>query len=55
MGITLHSTQSEENRRLKAGKTGLFLINHPILPHAPLYNIKTQQKIAPLIKKEAAF
>lgn len=33
MGFTLYRTQSEENRRLKPGKIGLFLISIAITLH----------------------
>ena len=44
MGITLYSTQSEENRRLKAGKTGPFLIDQPIPHPSSLYTQKKGTK-----------
>jgi len=40
MGFTLYCTQSQENRRLKAGKNGLFLINPVTLFHKSLHNHK---------------
>lgn len=37
MGATLYCTQSEENRRVKTAKTGLFLIYNSELTHKCTY------------------
>lgn len=60
MGITLYSAQSEENRRLKTGKPGLFLLNQPYPVYCIVLSLKTVAENYPppntyQKEKEAAF